>query len=51
MVDTTYISSEDMIIKFQSLKDKTKLKFYKNISDYYFEMKNKKSSNSRRSFC
>ena len=41
MVNTTYNSSEDMINKLQSLKGKTKLKFYKNISDYYIEMKNK----------
>ena len=41
MVNTTHNSSEDMINKLQSLKGKTKLKFYKNISNYYFEMKNK----------
>ena len=41
MVNTTYNSSEDMINKLQSLKGKTKLKFYKNISNYYIEMKNK----------
>ena len=41
MVNTTYNSSEDMIIKIQSLKGKTKLKFYKNITNYYTEMKNK----------
>ena len=40
MVNTTYNSSEDMI-KLQELKGKTKLKFYKNISKYYTEMKNK----------
>ena len=40
MVNTTYDSSEDMINKLQSLKGKTKLKFYKNISNYYIEMKN-----------
>ena len=34
-------TAEDMINKLQSLKGKTKLKFYKNISDYYKEMKNK----------
>ena len=28
-VNTTYNSTEDMIIKLQSLKGKTKLKFYK----------------------
>ena len=41
MVNTTYNSSEDMINKLQSLKGKTKLKFYKSISNYYKEMKNK----------
>ena len=30
-----------MINKLQQLKGKTKLKFYKNISNYYTEMKNK----------
>ena len=34
-------TTEDMINKLQSLKGKTKLKFYKNISEYYKEMKNK----------
>ena len=41
MVNTTYNSSEEMINKLQELKGKTKLKFYKNISNYYIEMKNK----------
>ena len=41
MVNTNYNSTEDMTNKLQSLKGKTKLKFYKNISDYYIEMKNK----------
>ena len=41
MVKTTYNSTEDMIIKLQELKGKTKLKFYKNISNYYIEMKHK----------
>ena len=41
MVNTNYNSSEDMIIKLQELKGKTKLKFYKNISNYYVKMKNK----------
>ena len=40
MANTIYNTSEDMIDKLQSLKGKTKLKFYKNISDYYKEMKN-----------
>ena len=41
MVNTTYISSEGMNNKLQELKGKTKLKFYKNISNYYKEMKNR----------
>ena len=41
MVNTKYNSTEDMINKIQSLKGKTKLKFYKHISNYYVEMKNK----------
>ena len=41
MVNTSYNSSEDMINKLQSLKGKTKLNFYKIISNYYIEMKNK----------
>ena len=41
MANTTYNSSEDTINKLQSLKGKTKLKFYKNMSNYHIEMKNK----------
>ena len=41
MVNTTYISTEDMFDKLQQLKCKTKLKFYKNINNHYTEMKNK----------
>ena len=41
MVNTTYNKLEDMMNKLQSLKGKTKLKIYKNISNYYIEMKNK----------
>ena len=41
MVGTTYKSTEDMINKLQQLKGKTILKFYKKISNYYTEMKNK----------
>ena len=41
MVNTNYNTTEDMINKLQSLKGKTKLKIYKNISNYYIEMKNK----------
>ena len=40
MVNTNYNSTEDMINKLQSLKGKTRLKFYKHISKYYTEMKN-----------
>ena len=42
MVNTNYNSTEDMIDKLQSLKGKTKLKFYKKIGNFYIEMKNKK---------
>ena len=48
MVNTDYILTEDLINKLQSLKGKTKLKFYKNKSNYYKEMKNKKLSKSTR---
>ena len=41
MVNTTYTSTEDMINKLQQLKVKTKIKFYRNISDYGIEMKNR----------
>ena len=41
MVNTTYDSTEDMVNKLQQLKRKTKLKFFKNINNYYTEMKNK----------
>ena len=33
MVNTNYNSTEDMIDKIQMLKEKTKLKFYKNIGN------------------
>ena len=38
-VNIYYNSTEDMINKLQKLKGKTKLKFYKHISNYYTEMK------------
>ena len=38
MVNTTYNSTEDIINKLQSLKGKTKLKFYKDVSNYYDNM-------------
>ena len=41
MVNANYTTTEDMINKLQQLKGKTKLKFFKNISNYYIEMKNK----------
>ena len=41
MVNTNYNSTEDMINELQSLKGRIKLKFFKNISNYYTEMKNK----------
>ena len=41
MVNTNYNSTEDIINKLQELKGKTKIKFYKNISNYYIEIKNK----------
>ena len=52
MVNTNYISTEGMINKLQSLKGKTKLKFYKNLNNYIMFWNNKKPSNSRsRSLC
>ena len=41
MVNTTQNLTKDMINKLQQLKGKRKLKFYKNISNYYNEMKRK----------
>ena len=41
MVNTTYNTTEDVINELQQLKGKTKLKFLKNISNYYDEMKQK----------
>ena len=38
MVNTYYISTADKIIKLQQLKGKTKVKFYKNINNYYDNM-------------
>ena len=37
-VDKTYKSTEDLINKLQQLKGKTKLRFYRSISNYYVEM-------------
>ena len=41
MVNTNYISTEDMINKLQQSKGKTKLNFHKKISNYSTEMKKK----------
>ena len=41
LVNTTYNSTEDLIIKLQQLKRKTKLKYNRNISNYYNEKKHK----------
>ena len=41
MVNTSYNTTEDMINKLQQLKGKIKLKFYKNLSNYYDEMKHR----------
>ena len=38
MVNTSYISTQDMIFKLQRLKGETKLKFYKNKNIYYDKM-------------
>ena len=38
MANTTFNSTQDMIIKIQSLKGKTKLNFYQNINFHYDEM-------------
>ena len=43
MVNSTYNTAEDRIDKLQQLKGRTKLKFHKNISTYYREMKEKKT--------
>ena len=38
MVNTSYNTTQDMINKLQQLRSKTKLKFYKNISNYHDNM-------------
>ena len=38
LVNTTYNSSKDIINKLQDLKGKRKLKFYRNINNYYDEI-------------
>ena len=50
MANTTYSSTEDMIDKLQELKGTTKLKFNRNTSDYYTEMKNKNFQTQQDSF-
>ena len=51
MVKTTYNSTEGMINKLQQLKGQTKLKYYKNISTYYNEMKHKNFQTQEDIFC
>ena len=41
MANTSYNTREDMIDKSESLKGKTKIRFFKNISNYNEEMKYK----------
>ena len=41
MVNTTNNSTEDKILKLQSSEVRTKVKFYKSISNYYDEMEHK----------
>ena len=41
MVNNTYNSTKETIIKLKNLKGKTKLKFYKNLCFYYDDMKYK----------
>ena len=51
MVNTTYNSTEDMIDNIQQLKGKTKLQFFKSISNYYDEMKRTKFQTQGVPFC
>ena len=44
MVNAEYNSSQDMIYNLQSLKGKTNLKIYRNISNYYDERKYRRQS-------
>ena len=44
MVNITYNSTEDVIKKLQSLRGQTKLKFLKNISNFYDEMNARRQS-------
>ena len=46
MVTTNYNSTQVIINKLQSLKGKTKIKFYQEISKYYDEKNNGRQSNS-----
>ena len=50
MVNTNYNTTEDMIKNLQELKGETKLKFYKMISNYYKEMKNRKFQTYKQDF-
>ena len=44
MVNGKYETTEDIISKLKSLKGKTKLKFHKNMSNYYDEMNIRRQS-------
>ena len=48
MVNCTYIPTEDMIYKLQSLKDKIKLKYNQNLSNYYEEVNYRRQSGTFR---
>ena len=50
MANTKYNSTENMINKLQTLKGKTKMNFYKSLSNYYNEMKNKNFLSERDPF-
>ena len=44
MVNTKYNTTQDMSKNLQSLKGKTKVKFYQNVSNRYDEMKYRRQS-------
>ena len=45
-VNTTYNSTQDMIDKLQSLKGKTNITIYQNISNYYDKMNYRRQSDT-----
>ena len=50
LVNTTYLSAKDKVLKLQDLKGKTELKFYQNTNNYYVEMKSKNFRFEKESF-